>query len=185
MNPHSQAAFRALVFAGALMLSPWCQSAETGSADASAEALPSTRSLSARLTAILVASLPRYAPAHPTAEKMTARAPGTDDDSILHLPKYVVHSPRPPALREGDIHTEKAVTELAMRRYSSQLDQALNHYRIPLFSISPEARAQAAYAEDERLRKMDDLDRVARAIALVDWADAANIRRLADATFQR
>ena len=185
MNPNHPAALRALVVAGALLLSPWCRSAETGSADAPAKSPLSSRSLSARLTAILVASLPRYAPAPPTAEKLTVRAPSTDDDSILHLPKYVVHSPRPPALREDAIHTEKAVTELAMRRYSSQLDQALNHYRIPLFSISPEARALAAYAEDERLRKMDDLDRVARAIALVDWADAANIRRLADATFQR
>ena len=49
-------------------------------------------------------------------------------------------------------HTEKGLTDIAMRRYISDVDRALNRWTLPLFGSSKEARALAMYAEDEGVR---------------------------------
>ncbi len=161
------------------------------SPEAFAQSPQHDRIISPRLAAALAATLPKYVPAPPTSAKTTGRGmvdrsdeTGPDSD-ILQLPKYVVHGPRRPVFREHDLYTQRGLSELAQRRYITQLDHALNRFRIPLFGISCEARALAMYAEDERLQNMAELDRTARNAALVDRAAGADIKRLADATFQR
>lgn len=59
--------------------------------------------------------------------------------------------------RERDIYTQKGLAEIAMRRYSTEADRALNRWTLPIIGMSKEARALAMYAEDERLRNMSDL----------------------------
>jgi hypothetical protein len=209
MNPIQHPLLRALPLAGALLWPVICGAAAPGSAhtadlapdvaparlmaaEASAE-MPAdppapTRMISPRLVAVLAASLPRYVPAPKesaaTETEVPTESTGSSDD-ILHLPKYVVHGPKSPVLRERDLSTPRALTQIAMKRYSSTLDRALNHYRLPIIGISPESRALAKYAEDERLQNMADLARIARNAALVDRAAGAELQRLADATYQR
>lgn len=146
------------------------------------------RIISPRLAAILAATLPPYVPATPRpVDRGTVARPGEEnsDSNILLLPPYVVHGPRPPVFHEREVLTQRGLSELAQRRYITQLDHALNRYRIPLFGITCEARALAMYAEDERLQNMADLDRTARDAAMVDRVAGAELKRLADATYQR
>jgi len=148
---------------------------------------PRPRLLSARLNSVLAERLPRYIAAAPAAGTNASESPRPDttDDLVLRLPKLVVHGPRPSVLTKRDVSTQRGLTEIAMWRYISQLDRVLNHFRLPLFSISCEDRALAMYAEDERLERMADLDRTVRAAALVDRAAAAELGRLAADTYAR
>lgn len=182
-------AIRALPLVGALLLPNLGQSAEPSAtlADRLPANRPTPQVISVRLAAILAASLPKFVPGPAAAgsEATARRTEASPDNENLQLPTYVVHGPRPPAFSERDIHTQRGLAGIAQKRYITQLDRALNRYRIPLFSISTEARALAMYAEDERLQNMADLDRTARNAALIDRVAGAEIKRLADATYRR
>jgi hypothetical protein len=106
-------------------------------------------------------------------------------NTIIRLPKVIVQEPRPPVFTERSIHTEKGLTDIAMRRYISDVDRALNRFTLPLFGTSAEARAMAMYAEDERLRNMSELEGTATAASQADAAAGTYIRRESEKTFMR
>ena len=150
-----------------------------------------TRPISSGVAAALAAAAPKYTPPPPKAEpKPEEEQPDLRDvdkpkNSIVRLPKYIVREPKPVIFSERSIHTEKGLTDIAMRRYISDVDRALNRFTIPLFGTSKEARAMAMYQEDERLRNMAELQDVATAVSAADAASGLYIKREAQQTFMR
>jgi len=150
-----------------------------------------TRAISPEAAAALAAFAPKYEPPapkpapKPEAEQVDLREIDKPKNAIVRLPKYIVQEAKPPVFRERDIHTEKGLTDLAMRRYISDADRALNRWTLPLFGTSKEARAMAMYAEDERLRNMADLNDAAVTTAKFDPAAGDYIRKESQNTYRR
>ena len=150
-----------------------------------------TRPVSSGVAAALAAAAPKYTPPPPKPEpKPEEQQPDLREvdkpkNAIVRLPKYIVREPKPVIFSERTIHTEKGLTDIAMRRYISDVDRALNRFTIPLFGTSTEARARAMYAEDERLRNMSELEDDAKAATAADAASGMYIRREAQKTFMR
>ena len=146
---------------------------------------PSPPTLSPRLVALIAAGLPPYVPPSAASDNAGAGEESNGDDSILHLPNYVVRGPRMPVVGQGDVLTRKGLTEIVEKRYLTDLDRVLNIVRIALLAPTMQGRALVMYDEDERLRKMADLDLSVRQALLVDPVGGADLKRLADATYQR
>lgn len=136
------------------------------------------------LAASLADSMPKYDPPKPVVKKdddeedVDLRDVDKPKNRIVRLPKYTVQGNRPPIFRERDINTTKGLASIAMRRYLSDADRALNKFQLPLFGISNEARALAMYQEDERLKNMAALDDAARTAGKADPKEAAEIKRM-------
>lgn len=149
------------------------------------------RAISSGVAAALAAAAPKYTPPppkpppKPESELVDMREIDKPKNTIVRLPKYVVQEPKPPVFTERSIHTEKGLTDIAMRRYISDADRALNRWTLPLFGTSKEARAMAMYAEDERLRNMANLEETAIAASKSDAAAGTYIRKEAQKTFLR
>ncbi len=150
-----------------------------------------SRAISSEAAAALAAAAPKYTPPppkpppKPEAEQVDMREIDKPKNTIVRLPKYIVQEKKPPVFRERDIHTEKGLTDIAMRRYISDADRALNRWTLPLFGTSKEARALAMYAEDERLRNMADLKDAADNAVKTDASAGDYIRRESQKTFLR
>ena len=150
-----------------------------------------TRAVSSEVAAALAAAAPKYTPPPPKPEpKPEEEQPDLRDidkpkNDIVRLPKYIVREPKPAIFSERAIHTPKGLTDIAMRRYISDADRAMNRFTLPLFGGSMEARALAMYAEDERLRNMADLEDAANAASKSDAAAGAYIKKEAQKTFLR
>ncbi|PAW64877.1 MAG: hypothetical protein B9S34_11880 [Opitutia bacterium Tous-C1TDCM] len=149
------------------------------------------RAISGEVAAALAAAAPKYTPPppkpepKPEAEQPDLRETDKPKNGIVRLPKYVVQEAKPPVFRERDINTQKGLTDIAMRRYMSEGDRALNRYTIPFIGVSNEARALAMYEEDERLKNMADLGDAAANAAKTDAAAGAFIKREAQETYLR
>jgi hypothetical protein len=149
------------------------------------------RAISSDVAAALAAAAPKYTPPppppppKPEAEQVDMREIDKPKNTIVRLPKYIVQEPKPPVFTERSIHTEKGLTDIAMRRYISDADRALNRWTLPLFGTSKESRAMAMYAEDERLRNMTNLEETAIAASKSDSAAGTYIRKEAQKTFLR
>jgi len=150
----------------------------------------------------ITSGLPRYAPPpKPAPKKPAADVEGEDEaepedrplapdqprNKIIRLPRYIVEGDRPPVFRERDIYTKQALAAIAMRRYLSRLDRSfLSRYTLPLFGLSPEARAMAMYEEDARLQNISDLKNAAANARLAgDKAESDYLLRETNATFLR
>lgn len=150
-----------------------------------------TRAISGDVAAALAAAMPKYTPPppkpppKPEAEQVDLREIDKPRNTIVRLPKYIVQEKKPPVFSERAIHTEKGLTEIAMRRYISDFDRALNRWTLPFIGISKEARALAMYAEDERLRNMSDLKDAATNAGKSDAAAGEYIRKESQKTFLR
>lgn len=162
-----------------------------------AAATPKRRGLSPEVSAQLSAATPKFNPAPAPAPKPQEEAPDLREidkprNGIIRLDPLIVQEPRSPVLNERTISTEKGLTDIAVRRYISEVDRALNRYSLPLFSgwssnggSSTEQRALAMYAEDERLKNMSDLRANAVDAAKSDPAAGEQIRREAQQTYVR
>ncbi len=142
------------------------------------------RTISPEVAAQLAASRPKFAPvAPPPPPKPEEDLPDLRDidkpkNTIIRLPKVVVQEQRPPVFTERELAPNpKALAAIAMRRYFTETDRALNRFRLPLFAVSGtpglkanEDRALAMYYEDERLKNMADI------------ADQTNMVMKSDAT---
>ena len=128
---------------------------------------------------------PKPAPTTSDGEKPDLRETDRPQNGIIRLPTVVVEEPRTPVLRERTVNTKKGLTGIAMRRYISDADRALNRYTLPLFGTSAESRALAMYAEDERLQNQAELRDNASTAAKSDPAAGAYIRREADKMYLR
>jgi hypothetical protein len=150
-----------------------------------------TRAVSGEVAAALAAASPKYTPAppkpepKPEEEKPDLREIDKPQNGIVRLPKYIVREPKPVIFSERAVSTSKGLTDIAVRRYISEADRAMNRFTLPLFGSSMEGRALAMYAEDERLRNMAELDETATAASKSDAAAGAYIKREAQKTFLR
>jgi hypothetical protein len=159
--------------------------------DAAAPAPRRSRAISGDVAAALAAAAPKYTPPppkpepKPESELVDMREIDKPKNSIVRLPKYVVTEPKPVILSERAVHTEKGLTDIAMRRYISDMDRALNRWTLPLFGTSKESRALAMYAEDERLKNMSDLRDAADNAAKSDPSAGSYIRRSSQETYLR
>lgn len=151
-----------------------------------------SRPISSEAAAALANAIPKYTPPPPPPppkppeeEQVDLRDVDKPKNTIVRLPKYIVQEKKPPVFRERDINTAKGLTDIAMRRYISDADRALNRWTLPLFGSSKESRALAMYAEDERLRNMADLRDAASNAAKSDSTAGEYIRRESQKTFLR
>jgi len=150
-----------------------------------------TRPISGGVAAALAAAGPKYTPPPPKqerppeAEQPDLRETDKPRNTIVRLPDYIVQEKKPAVFTERTISTEKGLTDIAVRRYISDLDQALNRFTLPLFGSSYQARAMTMYQEDERLRNMADLNAAAEGASKSDPAAGAYIRRETQETFMR
>jgi hypothetical protein len=164
---------------------------KSGSAASAPTAPRRNRAISSDVAAALAAAAPKYTPPppppppKPEAEQVDMREIDKPKNTIVRLPKYIVQEKKPPVFTERSIHTEKGLTDIAMRRYISDADRALNRWTLPLFGTSKESRAMAMYAEDERLRNMTNLEETASAASKSDGAAGTYIRKEAQKTFLR
>jgi hypothetical protein len=146
-----------------------------------------THAMSPEVAAQLAAARPKFTPvAPPPPPKPEEELPDMRDidkpkNTIVRLPKYVVQEQRPPVFTEREIHTQQGLANLAMRRYMTETDRALNRFTLPLFGISSADRALAMYAEDERLKNMGDM---ADQTNMVMKSDAAAGKKVQDASRQ-
>jgi hypothetical protein len=155
------------------------------------EAAPRRRAISGDVAAALAAAAPKYTPPAPQpepipeSERPDMREIDKPKNTIVRLPEYIVQERKPPVLTERAVSTEQGLTDIAVRRYISDVDRALNRFTLPLFGASYQQRALAMYAEDERLRNMSDLKGAAEGASQSDAAAGAYIRREAQQTFIR
>jgi len=122
------------------------------------------------MAAALTADMPKYDPiaTQAVSPDLVAPAAAVGDapknqivrlpNDVLRMPNYVVRERKTPEFSERELHTAKGLQELAMKRYITEFDYALNRYQIPLFSGystasdrggSPQKRAMALFEEDE------------------------------------
>lgn len=106
-------------------------------------------------------------------------------NTIIRLPEYVVREQKPAVLSERAVHTKQGLADLAVRRYISDADRALNRFTLPLFGTSVEQRALMMYAEEERLRNMADLSDNAAMVSTTDKAAGMYVKREAEKTYLR
>jgi hypothetical protein len=150
-----------------------------------------SRAISGEAAAALAAATPKYTPPppkpppKPEEELVDAREVDKPKNTIVRLPKYIVQEKKPPVFRERDINTAKGLTDIAMRRYISDFDRALNRWTLPIFGTSKEKRALAMYAEDERLRNMSDLNDAGVNASKTDATAGAYILRESQKTYLR
>ena len=153
-----------------------------------------TRVISPEVAAALAAATPKYTPPPPPPPKPEPKPeeelPDLRDidkpkNEIVRLPKFMVREQKPVIFTERAIHTAKGLTDIAMKRYITDADRALNRYTIPLFGTSAEARAMAMYAEDERLKNITDLRDAGVDAARVDPAAGSYILKETQQTYLR
>ncbi len=132
---------------------------------------PAVHTMSPEVSAQLAASRPKFSPLppppppKPESELADLRETDKPKNTIVRLPKFVVQEPRPPVFTERTFaRTTKDLAQVAMRRYMTDADRAMNRFTLPLFSVSHtpglsanEDRALAMYYEDERLKNMADI----------------------------
>lgn len=152
---------------------------------------PRRRAISPEVSAALAAAAPKYTPPppkpepKPEEEEVDLRDVDKPKNKIIRLPKYIVQEQKPVVLTERAVHTQKGLADIAVRRYISDVDRALNRFTIPIIGVSAEQRALAMYAEDERLKNMSDLRDSAIDAAKTDPSAGAYILRESRQTYMR
>jgi hypothetical protein len=142
-----------------------------------------SRVISPEVAAQLSAATPQFAPTPPKPpptpeeEQPDLRDIDKPKNGIIRLPKVVVHEKPPAVFSDKMIYTQKGLAGLAVRRYMSETDRALNGLTLPFFGSSIESRALMMYEEDQRLKNMSDLNEDARMISATDKAAGAYVKR--------
>lgn len=147
----------------------------------------------AETSAMISAGLPKYSPPKPAPPpKPESELPDLRDmdkpqNEIIRLPKFVVRAAKAPIFREMDVYTAQGMADLAVRRYLSEFDRSLlSQVTLPLFGVSPEARALARYEEDQRLGNVASLTDTADAIARGgDSSESVYIKKQTQDTYMR
>lgn len=164
---------------------------------AATAAPPHERLISSGVAAALAAHMPKYTPPKPVEKTPEEDLPDMRDidkpkNTIVRLPKFIVREPKPPIFRERDINTKQGLANIAMRRYLTETDRALNRFTLPLFhpfsllgGTSNEDRALAMYAEDERLKNMADVADQTNMVMKADPAAGTQLKKDAQQTFMR
>ncbi len=149
------------------------------------------RAVSNDVAASISSTLPKYNPppkpveAKPDEEKPDLRETDKPRNGIIRLPSYVTRGQRSPVFRENQIYTKSGLAALAVKRYISDSDRALNSFTLPLFGSSLEDRAMVSYRDNERLQNIAELNDDARTVSKSDPAEGAYIKRVSQDTFMR
>ncbi len=149
------------------------------------------RVISPEVAAALAAATPKYTPPAPTPPpKAEEELPDLRDidkpkNTIVRMPKYLVREAKPAVLSERAINTEKGLVDIAMKRYISDVDRALNLTSLPFIGRLSEARALVLYSEDERLKNMADLRDAGISAGKVDSAAGTYILKESQSTYMR
>jgi hypothetical protein len=98
--------------------------------------------LSPRLKEELFHTVPPFAP-RPAEAKPESEKPV--DPDVVVLPKVVVQEKPLPRITPDELLTPKGRTEKLLAERSSPLDRALNRFRIPIITMSPEQRVNWEY----------------------------------------
>ena len=152
------------------------------------EAPRRAREISPEAAAQLAASRPKFTPTPPPTPEEDLpdlREIDKPKNTIVRLPKFVVQEPKPPIFRERDIYTKQGLANLAMRRYFTETDRAMNRFTLPLFGFSSSDRALAMYYEDERLKNMADVADNTNMVMKSDPAAGEKMKSVAQQTFIR
>ena len=194
----------ALVFASLAALTlhaqppPAVLSPATGEPSVAQPKPPVTHAISSEVAAQLAASRPKFSPVapppppKPEEELADLRETDKPKNTIVRLPKFVVQEPRPPVFTERTISTKQGLANIAMRRYMTDTDRALNRFTLPLFhpfsllgGTSNEDRAMAMYEEDERLKNMGEFADRTNMVMKSDSAAGAKMKNDTQQTFMR
>ncbi|WP_221029486.1 hypothetical protein [Actomonas aquatica] len=149
------------------------------------------RGISSNLASALADTMPKFNPPPPKEEK--EEDDGVDEDlmlkpknGIVRLPQVVVEGQRPPVFTEREVHTDKGLADIAVKRYFSDTSQALNKFNIPFLTMTQEELAMMMWQEDERLRLLDEInDQSANASFMGDEEKAEELKELAHDTLGR
>lgn len=98
--------------------------------------------LSPRLKEELFHTVPPFAPRPPEAKPEPEKP--VDPDVVI-LPKVVVEEKPLPRFTPDELLSRKGRTEKLLAERSSPLDRALNRFRIPIITMSPEQRVNWEY----------------------------------------
>lgn len=156
---------------------------------------PAAKKPSPEVSKQLNAALPKYdpnpapLPAVPAEPKpgdpikvMTrediARAANPDNADVLVLPTLKVQQKPRPRLTPDLMATSAALAEDRLKK-STQLDQALNKFTLPLFGVSAEERAREERERAKKQQLNSDVSAVANALDLSDPAAAKELRNAA------
>jgi len=134
---------------------------------------------SARITEIIRASLPGYAPALPAPATGTADAAPEDPD-VLVLPKFMVKEKRVPTGDPDVWLNPRIVQQKAMVAYKDSmtpLEWAMNCWFVPILSAPPSVRARAAYEEHKLSEAYRQLAHIAEVGRLADPVTAAQLKK--------
>ena len=144
--------------------------------------LPGRAELSAKIHAEITASFPKFA--HPSADPPAPSPVGTpaplEGDSSIMLPVYHIREKRVP---DGDPDlwlSKREIARKAMNEYvdsMTDLEWALNCWYIPFITPSPQARADARYAENKIRHEHRRLSLVTETLARLDPAEAKKLLR--------
>ena len=151
---------------------------------------PAAQKPSAAVSQQLTAALPKFDPnpapvaAEPKpgdpikvmTKEDIARAANPDNADLLVLPTMKVKQKPRPRLTPDLVATEKGASAIFINKKSTQLDQALNKFTLPLFGTSVVERA---YEENARAKKQElnsDVSAVAKALDASDPAEAKALR---------
>jgi hypothetical protein len=137
-----------------------------------AESSGPTHRLSPAAANALQSTLPAYAPASPSPAADDVGAPS------ITLPDVIVEAPAPASLPADRLLTPRGRTELALSRYRTEADRALNPFTLPLLGRSPAERMLARYAEAERARELAESREQTAIVSVIDPAAAARLREL-------
>lgn len=125
---------------------------------------------------------PKYAP--PAAGK-ARRLPDTPVPAgVVRLPRYTLKDTKVLPTEE-EVLSPKGEIALAMHRYITEFDRALNFFTLPLIGISKEDRALGMLREERRRRKLRDLQDLTDFVRRTDPAEAKKLKRAMDDTFMR
>ncbi len=100
--------------------------------------------LSPRLKEELFNTVPPFAP-RPVEAKPAPEADKPADPDVVVLPEVVVKEKPLPRITPDELLSRKGRTEKLLAERSSPLDRALNRFRIPIITLSPEQRVNWEY----------------------------------------
>lgn len=142
--------------------------------------------LSPAMSARLLALTPKFTVAENTADKPgLSQANASAPPGVIVLPKFHVEDRRLPEPDERHVLTAKGETAIAMRRYITETDRALNFFTLPLFGVPKEVRAMAMLREDQRLRDRERFRDMADLMRFTSPDAAREVKRAVERSFIR
>jgi hypothetical protein len=143
-------------------------------------ATPRPRAISPLLAARFTALAPRFAMASPVtgdAHLGELRAVDPLHGDVVLLPPYLVAESKLRLPTSDQVLTGTGRVAIAMKRYATELDRAMNPFTLPLVGIPIEARAMAKYHEDEWLKKRAEFDDLIGLVRATNKAAGARVQR--------